>query len=308
MQNACGKVKSLRRIQDIAKDFKTKERVSATRKEGSGRPQSLTNNENTEKVRKAIEEDNRLSLRGIAAITEINVSSVYRILTENLKFKSVFAKWIPHLLTEDHRRQRVQEAEHLLQNMKGSIVVVDEKWVYCDHLPCRQNNQLWVAPDGDRPTQPRRIISDQKFHIIVACNFRGDFRFHILERNQTINAQRYVEFLESILNMARPGRLELMHDNARPHTAVVTRDFCEQHGITLVKQPPYSPDMNLMDRFIFRNLEFDRRGTRFENKEHLTVYLENFLQNNMTKFKLAREMHCLKEHLQDVIDMEGNYV
>jgi hypothetical protein len=30
-----------------------------------------------------------------------------------------------------------------------------------------------------------------------------------------------------------------MHDNARPHMAVMTQT-CEQNRITLVKQPPYS--------------------------------------------------------------------
>ena len=46
--------------------------------------------------------------------------------------------------------------------------------------------------------------------------------------------------------MGRANRLKIMHDNARPHTTLMTRTFFENNGITLVKQPPYSPDMNLL--------------------------------------------------------------
>jgi [histone H3]-lysine36 N-dimethyltransferase SETMAR len=306
--NASGDVKSLRRIQDIAKEYKRNEREGATRKEGSGRPSTTTTEEKVAEVKQLLDEDSNLSIRGIATLAEVTVNAAYRIMTEKLKMKCVYARWIPHQLTENHKTQRVEEAQHLLQNLNGYTMVVDEKWVYSDPLPCRQNNASWVAPDGDRPTIARRIISDQKFHIIVACNFRGDFRFKVFERNQTINAERYVEFLQTIQNTVRTGRLHLMHDNARPHTAVMTQTFCEQNRITLVKQPPYSPDMNLLDRFVFRNLEFDRRAVHFPNKDALTLYLQNFLENKMTRFKLARELDRLKHHLQEVIDIHGNYV
>ena len=57
--------------------------------------------------------------------------------------------------------------------------------------------------------------------------------------------------------MGRANRLKIMHDNPRSHTALVTRTFFLNNGTTLVKQPRYSPEINRLDRYVFRNMEFD---------------------------------------------------
>lgn len=306
--NACGEIKSLRRIQEIAHDYRSNRRTGHSRLEGSGRPQAQTTDENMNKVKQLLDEDCHLSVRGVAAITGFSYSSVYRIISQKLLLKCVNAKWVPHPLTESHKVQRVQLAQELLRNLNAYTVVVDEKWVYCEPLPPGQNNTYWVAPGGDRPTISRRIISDLKYHIIVACNFRGDFRFQVLERTETINAKRYINFLQMILGMRRTGRLHLMHDNARPHMAAMTQAFCKEKGIRFIRQPPYSPDMNLLDRFVFRNLEFDRRITRFPNINCLSQYLQSFMENKMTRSKLSSEFDHLRNHLQKVIENNGNYI
>ncbi|QQP42123.1 Uncharacterized protein FKW44_016693 [Caligus rogercresseyi] len=41
----------------------------------------------------------------------------------------------------------------------------------------------------------------------------------------------------------------LMWDNAHPHTATDTREFLTRRDVEPVKQSPYSPDLNLSDRF-----------------------------------------------------------
>lgn len=306
--NACGEIKSLRRIQDISKQYRNNERKGASRVQGSGRPRTQTSDENATKVKQLLDEDCTLSIRGISALTDLGISSVYRIVSEKLLLKCVHARWVPHRLTEDHKVQRVKLAQKLLRNLNIHTVVVDEKWIYSDHLPSRQDNSYWVAADGDRPTIPRRTISDRKFHIIIACNFCGDFRFQVLERKQSINAERYVNFLKTILDIKRVGHLDLMHDNARPHVAVMTQAFCEEHGIKLLRQPPYSPDMNLLDRFVFRNLEFDRRKKQFPNINSLSEYIANFMKNKMTKLKLSTEFEHLKNHLHEVIKKHGDYI
>lgn len=306
--NACGEIKSLRRIQDIRKQYRKNERKGNSRIKGSGRLRTETCDDNATKVKQLLDEDCTLSIRGISALTDLSIGSVYRIITEKLLMKCVHARWVPHRLTEDHKVQRVKLAQKLLRNLNIYTVVIDEKWIYSDHLPSRQDNSFWVAADGDRPTIARRTISDMKFHIIVACNFVGDFRFQVLQRNQSINAERYADFLQTILNMKRIGHLDLMHDNARPHVAVKTQAFCEEHGIKILRQPPYSPDMNLLDRFVFRNLEFDRRKTRFPNINAISEYLQNFMKTKMTKLKLTKEFEQLKNHLHDVIKNHGDYM
>lgn len=311
LTKACGDdVKSLRRVQEIAKEFRDDVRDDFKRKQGSGRPSTTSNDENVEDIRKAIEEDSGISVRDIANQFDMSVGSAFRIITQKLSLKSVSAKWVPHRLTDNQKLQRVERARQLLDELNGTVIVIDEKWLYAEPLPSKQIARQWVGPAGDCPrsTVARRIIADKKFHIIVALNFRGDHIFHVFERHETVNAHRYVTFLNDVLPMARTGRLRIMHDNARPHTAVLTTNLFEAHGIEHVKQPPYSPDMNLLDRYVFHNLEFSRRNKNFNNKEDVEQYLAEFLNQNMTRYKLSRELDRLKEDLKMIIDLEGDYI
>ena len=307
--NACGNdVKSLRRVQEISKEYRDDLRNDAKRKPGSGRPSTSSTNDIIEEIQQAVQEDNGISIRAISNRFNISVGTAYNIMTQKLGLKSVSAKWVPHQLTDNQKIQRVERANGLLEELNGSVVVIDEKWIYANPMPSKQIARVWITPDGDRPTLARRIIADSKYHIIVACNFRGDHIFRVLERNEMINAQRYVDFLNDVIPMARAGTLKIMHDNARPHTAVLTTNFFEEHRIKHIKQPPYSPDMNLLDRYVFRNLEFARRNKSFNNKEEVEHFLNEFLNEKMTRFKLSRELNRLQEDLNMVIELEGNYI
>ncbi|QQP50231.1 Uncharacterized protein FKW44_011161, partial [Caligus rogercresseyi] len=72
----------------------------------------------------------------------------------------------------------------------------------------------------------------------------------------------------------------LMWDNARPHTATDTREFLTRRDVEPVKQSPYSPDLNLCDRFLFWKLK------------HL----------------LYDQLRKLRGHCHDVIAVGGDYV
>ena len=62
------------------------------------------------------------------------------------------------------------------------------------------------------------MMCDGKFQVIVAINFDEEYYSEVLQRNESINAARYIEFLEK-LHAKYPNNLIIMHDNARPHKA-----------------------------------------------------------------------------------------
>lgn len=47
--------------------------------------------------------------------------------------------------------------------------------------------------------------------------------------------------------------LKIMHDNSKVHVFNLVKSVLESWRVETIKQPPYSPDFNLMDRYIFRN-------------------------------------------------------
>ena len=59
----------------------------------------------------------------------------------------------------------------------------------------------------------------------------------------------------------------MLHDNARPHTALSVPRFLTKHNVTVLPHPPYSPDLSPCDFFLFPRLKKRLKGWRHENIE-----------------------------------------
>lgn len=224
-------IKSERHVRRLVQEFEEGERENCKRKIGSGRPRTSVTPAKIEEVRLLLQDDPHLSKSALSNLTDISETSLQRIITKELNMHSVHARWIPHKLSDQQKLQRLNGAAVILEQINGTVMVIDEKWLYKDPSPCRQNVRAWVGPHGDRPEVPRRIIADDKFHIIVACNFRGEHYYEILPRGQNINAERYIQFLTHLQEVRRCGHMTIMHDNARPHKAIMTEEFLRANGI-----------------------------------------------------------------------------
>ena len=84
-----------------------------------------------------VEQDARLSVEDIASCTGISEDSVQTILKKRLDLRKVCARWVPHLLTEEQKTQRLKCARELLKTYNGcnsrvisNLLTGDETWVH----------------------------------------------------------------------------------------------------------------------------------------------------------------------------------
>ena len=75
----------------------------------------------------------------------------------------------------------------------------------------------------------------------------------------------------------------------------------------MIKQPPYSPDTNLCDRFMFPRVESIRNRLDFVNTEDLQQFQNNQLPT-FTRPMMLKELQKLKNDLQVINDDEGCYL
>jgi len=68
----------------------------------------------------------------------------------------------------------------------------------------------------------------------------------------------------------------LHHDNAPAHASLLIREFLTKHEMTVVPQPPYSPDLALADFFLFPKLKSSLKGRQFQKAEETE---ENWIRN-----------------------------
>ena len=224
----------------------------------------------------------------------------------DLSKKSVCAKWIPYELSARNLNERVSGAEAILAKISQNVFVIDEKWMYQKPFPALNNIRAWVDEAGDHPKIARKMMCDIKFHIIVAINFVGQYHVEVLQQSETVNAERYIAFLQN-LQLKYPSPLTIMHDNARPHKAKMTEIHLQNNNILRIPQPAYSPDMSLCDRFVFRNLESSRKYIEFKDSDQVKEYVEEFL-GSFTKSSLKNQLNSLKNHLKLVIENIGSYL
>ena len=103
----------------------------------SGRQKFASRKEIVSKIKEIIEGDARFTVRDIARKEGISLSTVHLILKKHLKVRKMFARWVPHLLTDEQNRQRVKVAKKLLHMFQtcdkkqfANVVRGDENWVH----------------------------------------------------------------------------------------------------------------------------------------------------------------------------------
>ena len=82
-----------------------------------GRPLSAMTGENVENVAKLLSDDRRYSCNEIAHELVISHGSVYQILTKRLQMRKITARWVPYMLLESEKHQRVNIARKLRKDM-----------------------------------------------------------------------------------------------------------------------------------------------------------------------------------------------
>ena len=84
-------------------------------------------------------------------------------------------------------------------------------------------------------------------------------------------------------------------------------DFLAAQNITLVPQPAYSPDFNLLDRFVFRTFEVFRLGENYSNHDEVMEAVNDYTATFTTR-QFLKQLESLKLHVQKIIDIDGDYL
>ena len=144
----------------------------------SGRPKSASRKEIVSKIKEIIEGDARFTVRDIARKVGISLSTVHLILKKHLKVRKIAARWVPHLLTDEQKRQRVKVAKKLLQMFPKSdkkqfanVVTGDETWVHYFEPVRKVSNKIWATKHRKRPIIAKRSLSTKKvlYAIFFSC-------------------------------------------------------------------------------------------------------------------------------------------
>ena len=132
------------------------------------------------KIKEIIEGDARFTVRDIARKVGISLSMVDLILKKHLKVQKIFARWVPHLLTDEQNRQRDKVAKNMLQMIQtydkkqfANVVTGDENWIYYFEPVRKFSNKIWASKHSRRPIIAKRSLSARKVWYAIFLSGEG---------------------------------------------------------------------------------------------------------------------------------------
>jgi len=288
-----------------------------------GRPLSMRTNENIQNIGELIQQNPKLSLRQLSEETGLSKDTVRTILVEDLSKRKVCSVWVPHTLSAQNKSERVACANSIIKLIDDNSiddlmkfwVTEDETWQHFSPLPVKQENMAWLRKDEKRCRVVQPKLTNKKAMIILA--FTGDQKFSVETRKpgDTVTSEDYVQFIKTTGDKWRrlhssPTKLSSVwwqHDNARPHIASNTNRFFVKRNISLIKQSPYSPDLNQCDAWLFSELKKEMRSKEFKDCKEVEIHALHFLRS-LPRNRFVKEISNMYKHCKAVVDNLGDYV
>jgi [histone H3]-lysine36 N-dimethyltransferase SETMAR len=144
---------------------------------------------------------------------------------------------------------------------------------------------------------------------------KGILYFELLNMDQRITAEIYCQQLDrlrKILIKKRPALVNqkgviLLHDNAKPHIAKITRKKLKEFGWEVLPHPSFSPDLAPSDYHLFQSLQHFLSDKNFKNKEEIQTAIFGFF-NSKPKSFYRKGIEILQQRWERVIENDGEYI
>ena len=214
----------------------------------SGRPKSASRKEIVSKIKEIIEGDARFTVCDIARKVGISLSTVHLILKKHLEVRKISARWVPHLLTDEQKRQWVKMAKKLLQMFPkydkkqfANVVTGDETWVHYFEPVRKVSNKIWATKHSKRPIIAKRSLSTKK--VLYAISSGEEVAIKVpVKKGKSITGKYYKDVvlkkLKKYYQKRRPAtgfkHVRLLHDNAPAHTSAIVTAFLKKEKVTVL--------------------------------------------------------------------------
>jgi histone-lysine N-methyltransferase SETMAR len=175
-------------------------------------------------------------------------------------------KWVPHLLTCDLKRKRVDLSTELLEILRheeGSgfhrVITGDESWFYLHY----SSNHIWACATDNVRQRASHQIQSEKLMLTVLWSTKGRFVVKWMERCERFNTRYFINenINELAVNLKRRGEFpdkrwyRLHLNNARPRNSHDSVDYIDRQQFVRLPHPPYSPDFAPSDFYRSGNVK-----------------------------------------------------
>lgn len=276
-----------------------------------------------ERIEECLIENKHATTRYIASYLDCTAMTVSRHMKE-LGKRYLAYRWIPHNLSEENKNVRLATCARNLEllrrnNFLNQLITVDETWVFWDNDKTYpgSHHKSWRGSGDESPLVKRHNAMTTRKHLsIVFWDAKGLLLNKTLPRNANINAEVYCEALDELKEKLKEKRRRIancgfqnfhfLQDNARPHTARITQAKLADMGFTVLRHPPYSPDLSPSDYYLFSAMKAGLKEKIFTDAEEANDHIQTWFDEKPDEF-FHRGIHLLPEKWNKCVAANGNY-
>lgn len=287
----------------------------------SGCPKSATTPEIIQKTHDMVMNDRRVKVREVSEAIGISKERVGHILHKELKMKKLCARWVPHLLTIDHKRTRMRVSQECLDRFNKNktdfirrFITMDETWVHHYTPETKQQSKQWTEAGCSAPKKAKTIPSAGKVMASVFWDAKGILLIDYLEKGKTITGEYYANLLDRLdeeIRKRRPGlakkKIIFHQDNAPAHKSVLAMGKLRDLKYEVLEHPPYSPDLAPSDFHLFPNLKKFTSGKHFSSNEEAIAAVEGYFAD-LAESHFRNGIQLLEKRWTKCIEVLGDYI
>ncbi|GFS17348.1 histone-lysine N-methyltransferase SETMAR [Elysia marginata] len=178
---------------------------------------------------------------------ELSKERVKLIITDNLDYRKVSARWVHRMLTDEMKVQRKttcaeqlkhyeEECEEFIQR----ILTGDESWVPQYDPESKRQSMEYSHKRSPSPRKFKVFASAKKVMLTVFWDSEGIVHVEFLKQGNTVNSERYISTLRKLSVRSKSVRSTkhaiLHHDNAKPHTSRQAEEALHKMNFAVLPQ------------------------------------------------------------------------
>lgn len=270
----------------------------------------------TDAVQHMVEMDPLISARMIAKILGISPNTVIDRL-KILGYKCFHTRWVPHKLTKDQKKIRLQFSKPMLDILQQekktnfcNIITGDESWFIYEYT---QNTQ-WVLSKEELLTKVVKTNMQKKKMVTIFFNGKGLVTINFKPKDTKYNSDYFINIIDNVYNEVYPKGFKkhapkkfIHFDNARVHTSQKVVDYIDNSGFNRMPHPPYSPDLAPSDFGLFGTIKKKMEGKPHNTEQELENHIIEIIDNFKPKFWEKLFMDWIKR-LENLKTTNGDYL
>jgi len=268
---------------------------------------SFLNSKQLDTLEKHLIENTYVDSKGIAAWIEKEFQIKYSCSGINTLLKRLGFVYKKPVLTPckanvEKQEEFVAQYEELKENL------TEEDQIYFMDGVHPQHNSIasygWIKKGKTKHLQTNN--GRQRININGALNLKTKELLYVEDKR--INSQTMIALLHKILEKQKKGKIHIVLDNARYYHSLIVKDFLIEHPRIILKfMPPYSPNLNIIERLwkiLKKNVVYNKFYLKFQDfRKEVIHFLDNHIWKNEEFDKI------LSDKFQIIIPkFSGSYV